>query len=160
MLPQNAPISQLPVMAELEQSRMSVEVLDGATIVNFVEDEEAFTVSIRDRFAHLDTDQDGLLSYAEMLKELQSLRVFETHFGIDVKRDPEELARVYGSLFEQFDHDLNGRVDLEEFKEETKQMMLAMANGLGFLPVQMVLEEDSLLKKAVERESAFASAAA
>ncbi|KAF2292353.1 hypothetical protein GH714_020467 [Hevea brasiliensis] len=108
---------------------MSVEVLDSATIVNFVEDEEAFTVSIRDRFAHLDTDQDGLLSFAEMMKELQSLRVFETHFGIDVKRDPEELARVYGSLFEQFDHDSNGRVDLEEFKEETKLMMLAMANG-------------------------------
>ncbi|KAG8640522.1 uncharacterized protein LOC110608286 [Manihot esculenta] len=139
---------------------MSVEVLDGATIVNFVEDEEAFTVSVRDRFDNLDTDQDGLLSYAEMLKELQSLRVFETHFGIDVKTDPEELARIYSSLFDQFDHDLSGRVDLEEFKEETKQMMLAMANGLGFLPVQMVLEEDSLLKKAVERESASAFAAA
>ena len=41
---------------------------------------------------------------------------------------------------------------LEEFKAETKSMMLAMANGLGFLPVQMVLEEGSLLKKAVERE--------
>ncbi|KAF2293213.1 hypothetical protein GH714_040211 [Hevea brasiliensis] len=92
---------------------MSVEVLDGATIVNFVEDEEAFTMSIRERFAHLDIDQDGLLSYTEMLKELQSLRVFETHFGIDVKREPEELAR-------------------------------------------MVLEEDSLLKKAVERESTSA----
>ncbi|KAL3572977.1 hypothetical protein D5086_026881 [Populus alba] len=58
------------------------------------------------------------------------------------------------SLFVQFDHDLNGTVDLEEFKAETKQMMLAMASGMGFLPVQMVLEEDSFLKKAVEWESA------
>jgi hypothetical protein len=132
---------------------MSVEVLDAATIVNFVEDEEAFNVSIRDRFARLDTDRDGLLSYAEMLKELQSLRVFETHFGIDVKPDPDELAHVYDSLFIQFDHDSNGAVDLEEFKEETKQMMLAMANDIGFLPVQMALEEDSFLKKAVECES-------
>lgn len=33
-------------------------------------------------------------------------------------------------------------------------MMLAMASGMGFLPVQMVLEEDSFLKKAVEWESA------
>ncbi|KAL3604942.1 hypothetical protein D5086_005801 [Populus alba] len=57
-------------------------------------------------------------------------------------------------LFVQFDHDLNGTVDLEEFKSETKQMMLAMASGMGFLPVQMVLEEDSFLKKAVEWESA------
>ncbi|XVF31841.1 hypothetical protein REPUB_Repub17cG0028500 [Reevesia pubescens] len=131
---------------------MSVEVLDSATIVNFVEDEEAFNVSIRDRFAHLDTDHDGLLCYAELLKELQSLRVLETHFGIDVKTDPNELAHVYNSLFVQFDHDSNGTVDLEEFKSETKRMMLAMANGMGFLPLQMVLEEGSFLKIAVELE--------
>ncbi|KAM0955883.1 hypothetical protein ACFX15_023582 [Malus domestica] len=135
---------------------MSVEVLDGATIVNFVEDEEAFTRSVRDRFACLDTNHDGLLSYTEMLKELQSLRVFETHYGIDVKPNPEEIAHVYDSLFLQFDHDSNGTVDLEEFKAETKRMMLAMANGMGFLPVQMVLEEDSLLRKAVEKEHSSA----
>lgn len=131
---------------------MSVEILDGATIVSFVEDEEAFNVSVRDLFAQLDTDKDGHLSYAEMLKELQSLRVFETHFGVDVKPEPEELARVYHSLFVQFDHDLNGRVDLQEFMEETKQMMLAMANGLGSVPLQMALEHDSLLMKAVQRQ--------
>ncbi|KAM1373426.1 hypothetical protein ACFX2I_024129 [Malus domestica] len=135
---------------------MSVEVLDAATIVNFVEDEEAFTRSVRDRFARLDTNHDGLLSYTEMLKELQSLRVFETHYGIDVKPNPEEIAHVYDSLFLQFDHDSNGTVDLEEFKAETKRMMLAMANGMGFLPVQMVLEEDSLLRKAVEKEHSSA----
>ncbi|KAG6721172.1 hypothetical protein I3842_03G099000 [Carya illinoinensis] len=71
---------------------MSVEVLDAATIFNFVDDEEAFEISVCDRFAHLDTNHDGLLSYVEMLKELQCLRVFETHFGIDVKPDPDELA--------------------------------------------------------------------
>ncbi|WJX81105.1 hypothetical protein P8452_64027 [Trifolium repens] len=110
---------------------MSVEILDGATIVQFLEDEEAFNSSIGNRFARLDTNNDGLLSYEEMLKELQGLRVFETHFGIDVESDP---------------------VDLEEFKKETKQMMLAMADGMGFLPIQMVLEEGSILKLAVERE--------
>ncbi|GMJ05682.1 hypothetical protein like AT2G44310 [Hibiscus trionum] len=129
---------------------MSVEVVDSATIVNFVEDEEAFHVTVRDRFICLDTDHDGLLSFVELLKELQSLRVLETHFGVDVETDPKEQARVYESLF---DHDSNGTVDLEEFKSETKRMMLAMANGMGFLPVQMVLEEGSLLKIAVERES-------
>ena len=132
---------------------MSVEILDGATIVNFLQDEEAFSVSVSNRFAYLDTDNDGLLSYAEMLKELQSLRVLETHFGIDVEPDPDELAQVYESLFVQFDHNLNGTIDLDEFKNETRQMLLAMADGLGFVPVQMVLEEDSILKTAVERES-------
>lgn len=131
---------------------MSVEVLDSNTIVNFVQDEEAFNMMISNHFARLDTNQDGLLSYAEMLKELQSLRVFETHFGVDVETDPTELAHVYDSLFLQFDHDCNGSVDLEEFKAETKRMMIAMANGIGFLPIQMVLEENSFLKMAVERE--------
>ncbi|XP_048328375.2 uncharacterized protein LOC125422001 [Ziziphus jujuba] len=87
-----------------------------------------------------------------MLKELQCLRVFETHFGIDVKPEPSELARVYESLFDQFDHDSNGTVDLEEFEAETERMLVAVAIGLGFLPIQMVLEEDSFLKKAVDRE--------
>ncbi|CAI0419991.1 unnamed protein product [Linum tenue] len=137
---------------------MSVEVLDGNTIVKFVGDEEAFTVSVHELFVNLDSDHDGQLSYSEMLKELQSLRVFETHFRIDESMSPSELASVYESLFTKFDHDSNGTVDLEEFKAETRQMMLAMASGMGFLPVQMVLEEDSLLKKAVEWETAMIAA--
>ena len=132
---------------------MSVEILDGATIVNFVEDEEAFNISVSNLFGKLDKDKDGLLSHGEMMNELKRLRVFETHFGIDVKTEEDEATRVYDSLFVQLDHDLNGRVDLIEFKEETKKMMIAMANGIGFVPLQMVLEHDSLLLKAVQRES-------
>ncbi|XP_076936557.1 uncharacterized protein LOC143603726 [Bidens hawaiensis] len=131
---------------------MSVELLDGAIILGFIEDDEAFNGSVQDRFTYLDTNHDGVLSYSEMLKELQSLRMFETHFGIDVKPDPKELSQVYDSLFLQFDRNSNGTVDLEEFKAETKRMMLAMANDLGLLPVQMILGEDSFLKKAVDRE--------
>ncbi|KAK9084708.1 hypothetical protein Sjap_025119 [Stephania japonica] len=130
---------------------MSVEVLDGATIRGFVEDKRVFERFVRERFEELDADRDGLLCYAEMVKELEKLRVFETHFGVDVKSDPDEISGVYKLMFKQFDHNANGSVDLEEFKAETKKMMLAMANGLGFLPVQMVLEQDSLLMKAVER---------
>ncbi|XP_022136066.1 uncharacterized protein LOC111007849 [Momordica charantia] len=132
---------------------MSVELLDGATIVSFVEDEEVFGATVKERFSHLDSDRDGVLSYGEMLRELQSLRVLETHFGIDVKPDPDEVSAVYGSLFLLFDRDCNGKVDLGEFMAETKKMMLAMANGIGLLPIQMVLEENGFLKKAVERET-------
>ncbi|KAD6455189.1 hypothetical protein E3N88_09895 [Mikania micrantha] len=130
---------------------MSVELLDGEIILGFIGDDEAFNGSVEDRFAYLDTNHDGLLSYSKMLKELQSLRMIETHFGIDVKSDPKEIAHVYDSLFVQFDRDSNGVVDLEEFKAETKRMMAAMANDLGFLPVQMILNKDSFLKKAIDR---------
>ncbi|XP_073118234.1 uncharacterized protein [Elaeis guineensis] len=133
---------------------MSVEILDGATLREFVEDEGAFNGSVEDRFASLDTDRDGRLSYAEMARELMSLRVVETHFGMDeVKLSTDELVRLYRGLFARFDHDGNGTIDLEEFRSEMREMMLAVANGLGFLPVQMVVEEGSFLKKAVERES-------
>lgn len=133
---------------------MSVELLDCATITSFVEDDMAFNSCVEHRFTTLDTNHDGVLSYPEILKELQSLRVFETHFGVDVKVGVEEINNTYGELFHQFDHDLNGAVDIQEFKAETKRMMIAVANGLGFLPVHMVLEQDSLLKKAVDRELA------
>ncbi|KAL5794224.1 hypothetical protein ACOSP7_002818 [Xanthoceras sorbifolium] len=71
-----------------------------------------------------------------MMEELKSLRVFETHFGID-----RNQTRMSLLMF------------TKEFKTETRQMMLAMANGMGFLPAYMVLEEDSFLKKAVEKET-------
>ncbi|KAJ0987009.1 hypothetical protein J5N97_005365 [Dioscorea zingiberensis] len=135
---------------------MSVEILDGETIRSFVEDEQAFNISVESRFASLDTDNNGRLSYIEMMKELLSLRVIETHFGVDnIGLSHEELVQVYGSLFSRFDHNGDGTVDLEEFRAEMKEMMLAVANGLGFLPVQMLVEEGSFLKRAIERERAM-----
>jgi len=132
---------------------MSVEILDGATIREFVEDETAFTNYVKDRFARLDTNHDGLLSYSEMAKELTSLRVLETHFGIDeVGLSQEELLGLYRGLFARFDHDGNGCVDMEEFGAEMREVMMAVASGIGFLPVQMVVEEGSFLRKAVDRE--------
>ncbi|XP_020251028.1 uncharacterized protein LOC109828436 [Asparagus officinalis] len=137
---------------------MSVEILDGATIRNFIDDEAAFTDLVKDRFSYLDSNHDGLLSYSEMAKELKSLRVLETHFGIDdAGLCPEELVRLYRGLFAKFDRDGNGSEDLEEFKAEMKEVMIAVANGIGFLPVQMVVEEGSFLKKAVDRELAGAA---
>uniref|UniRef100_A0A7N0TB55 EF-hand domain-containing protein n=1 Tax=Kalanchoe fedtschenkoi TaxID=63787 RepID=A0A7N0TB55_KALFE len=133
---------------------MSVEVVDSSTIVNFVEDEEAFSSLVRDWFISLDTDQDGVLSYKEMLKEWRSLRLLETHYGVDVKVDEAELGKVYDSLFLQFDHDSNGVVDLDDFGAEMKKMMMAVADAIGSLPVQMVLVEDGFLKRAVDVESA------
>ena len=48
---------------------MSIEILHGATIVGFVKD-EAFSSWVKKRFATPDEDQDGELSYAEMMKEM------------------------------------------------------------------------------------------
>jgi hypothetical protein len=133
---------------------MSVEILDGSTVRSFVEDEGAFTASVDGRFAALDADRDGLLSYAEMAGELMSLRVLEKHFGVDDAGavGADQLPALYRGLFAQFDRDGSGKVDRHEFRAEMREVMLAVANGLGFLPVQMVVEEGSFLKVAVDRE--------
>ncbi|KAM0902429.1 hypothetical protein ACQ4PT_019320 [Festuca glaucescens] len=138
---------------------MSVEILDGRTVQSFVEDEGAFNASVDGRFAALDANHDGLLSYAEMAGELMSLRVLEKHFGVDEAGvlGPDELAGLYRGLFTRFDRDGDGAVDKEEFRAEMKEVMLAVASGLGFLPVQMVVEEGGFLKVAVDRELAGAA---
>ncbi|KAM0902433.1 hypothetical protein ACQ4PT_019324 [Festuca glaucescens] len=138
---------------------MSVEILDGRTVQSFVEDEGAFNASVDGRFAALDTNHDGLLSYPEMASELMSLRVLDKHFGVDEAGvlGADELTGLYRGMFARFDRDGDGAVDKEEFRAEMKEVMLAVASGLGFLPVQMVVEEGSFLKVAVDRELARAA---
>ncbi|XP_078181740.1 uncharacterized protein LOC144575464 [Carex rostrata] len=132
---------------------MSVEILDASTICNFLNDSDFFTKSIKESFTAIDSNHDGLLSYTELASELKKLRVIETHFGIDdAVLSSDDLGQLYEGMFAQFDHDGNGLVDLEEYKSEIRELMLAIANGLGFMPIQMVLEEGSFLKLAVERE--------
>ncbi|RWV95040.1 hypothetical protein BHE74_00001567 [Ensete ventricosum] len=139
----------------LGKAKMSVEILDGSTIREFVEDEGAFNGSVEERFATLDMDRDGRLTYSEMARELMSLRVREIHFGVDeAGPSRDELLQLHLGLFRRFDRDGNGTVELEEFRAEMREVMMAVASGLGFLPVQMVVEEGSFLKRAVERETA------
>ncbi|KAM0977561.1 hypothetical protein ACFX2C_013643 [Malus domestica] len=87
-------------------------------------------------------NSDGVLSRSELCKAFKSLRLIEAHFGIDVATPREQLTRLYDSIFDKFDSNQSGTVDLEEFREEMKKIMLAIADGLGSSPIQMVLEDD------------------
>ncbi|XP_020588091.1 uncharacterized protein LOC110029933 [Phalaenopsis equestris] len=134
---------------------MSVEILDGKTIRQFVEDEPAFNAFVERHFASLDTDHDGVLSFTEMAKELTNIRLLEVHFGIDGNRPkPEELDELYRGIYKKFDRDGDENVDLEDFRAEMKEVLLAVAEGMGFMPVHMVVEEGSFLRMAVEKERA------
>lgn len=133
---------------------MSVVVLDGSTVRGFVEDEEAFNKTMDEKFVELDANKDGVLSRSELRKALESLRLMESEMGMEVSSTPQELNALYDSVFDGFDTDHSNTVDLKEFRSEMKNIMVAIADGLGAAPIQLILEEDSLLKDAVEFEYA------
>ncbi|GKU88701.1 hypothetical protein SLEP1_g2931 [Rubroshorea leprosula] len=135
---------------------MGVVLIDGSTVRAFVSDEEQFNKSVEESFAALDVNKDGVLSRSEMRKAFESLRLIETHFGVDVATPPDQLTQLYNSIFDSFDGDHSGTIDLQEFRSEMKKIMLAIADGLGSNPIQMALEDDdqSFLKKAADLEAA------
>ncbi|KAL0429336.1 UNVERIFIED_CONTAM: hypothetical protein Sradi_0559600 [Sesamum radiatum] len=134
---------------------MGVVIIDGSTVRSFVEDEVQFHKSADEAFASLDLNNDGVLSRSELRRAFESLRLIETHFGVDVVTPPEELTKLYDSIFEKFDCDHSGTVDQKEFRDELKNILLAIAEGLGSSPIQMALEDDdqSFLKKAADLEA-------
>ncbi|KAK8562042.1 hypothetical protein V6N13_148824 [Hibiscus sabdariffa] len=135
---------------------MGVVIIDGSTVRAFVADDEEFKKSVDESFAALDLNNDGVLSRSELRKAFESLRLLESHFGVDVVTPPEQLTQLYNSIFDRFDCDGSGTVDLQEFRSEMKKILLAIADGLGSCPIQMVLEDDdqSFLKKAADLEAA------
>ncbi|KAM7472428.1 hypothetical protein LguiA_010611 [Lonicera macranthoides] len=134
---------------------MGVIIIDGSTVRDFVDDEAHFTTTVNESFAALDLNKDGVLSRSELRRAFETLRLIETHFGVDVATAPEELTKLYDSIFEKFDCDHNGTVDLEEFRNEMRKILLAIADGLGFSPIQIAIEDDgeSILKKAADLEA-------
>ncbi|KAL3537278.1 hypothetical protein ACH5RR_000644 [Cinchona calisaya] len=134
---------------------MGIVIIDGSTVSNFVDDVAEFNKRVAELFATLDINNDGVLSRSELRKALESFRLLEAHFGVDVAAPAEELTKLYDSIFDKFDCDKNGTVDMEEFRNEMKKIMLAIADGLGSCPIQMALEDgdDSFLKLAADLEA-------
>ncbi|KAF4390898.1 hypothetical protein CsatB_014810 [Cannabis sativa] len=134
---------------------MGVVIIDGSTVRDFVSDEPEFNKSVDEQFVSLDLNKDGVLSRTELRKAFQTMRLIESHFGIDVATTAEQLSQLYDSIFDKFDCDRSGTVDREEFRSEMKKILLAIADGLGSSPIQMVLEDDdpTFLKQAADLEA-------
>ena len=134
---------------------MGVVIIDGSTVRDFVNDDARFKKSVDETFSKLDLNNDGVLSRSELRKAFESLRLIETHFGVDVATPTEELTNLYDSIFDKFDCDRSGTVDLEEYRSELKMILLAIADGLGSSPIQMALEDDDqgFIKQAADLEA-------
>ena len=64
----------------------------------------------------------------------------------------EEINNLYEVIFKRFDKDEKCFIDQMEFESLIRELMLAMARGIGDLPVLVAFEKHSLLLKAVQHE--------
>ncbi|XP_042515934.1 uncharacterized protein LOC122090152 [Macadamia integrifolia] len=127
---------------------MSVIVLSGSTLTAFVEDREAFDQCVKEHFMNLDTNGDGVLSRSELGKGFHCLLSLGNDLGTE-----EELKGLYDIIFDKFDADRSGTIDRDEFQSEMKEILLAMASGLGDIPLKVALESDSFLMRAAQHEA-------
>jgi Ca2+-binding EF-hand superfamily protein len=142
-----------------ERARMGVVFIEGSTVRTFVDDEPAFLKSVEPIFKDLDVNSDGVLSRAELRPAFERLNLLEAHFGVQDKKTPAELQVIYDKVFEQFDTDHNEIVDKSEFIEQVKQMLLAVADGLGNNPFNILVQDGSILEVAAAHKQAVAKKA-
>lgn len=131
---------------------MAIVVLDGSTVRDFVEDTDAFNSAMDLRFQEIDVNRDGFLSRSELRTAFERMRLVESHLGMPAQKTTDELNALYASVFERFDTDRSGTVDLAEFRGQMKDIYLALADGLGASPLQMLIDDSSILKDAVTHE--------
>ncbi|XWS58310.1 hypothetical protein CRYUN_Cryun08bG0023200 [Craigia yunnanensis] len=55
----------------------------------------------------------------------------------------ENVDRFCTTIFERSDEDGNGKIDRNDFTSLMKEIMLAMARGIGNLPITVALDQDS-----------------
>ncbi|OMO62261.1 Calcium-binding EF-hand [Corchorus capsularis] len=128
---------------------MSVAVLDCKTVTGFMEAKEAFGNCVDKYFKMLDSNGDGAISPNELEEGLGSI------FTMEFKsKSKEDINQFYRTFFERFDEDRDGKINSKEFASLMKEIMLAMARGIGGIPVIVALDQDSLLMMAVKHELA------
>ncbi|KAL6966357.1 hypothetical protein U1Q18_032137 [Sarracenia purpurea var. burkii] len=128
-----------------KEKKMSVACVEGSTLTEFVEDTEAFERCVDMQFDMLDSDGDGALSCSDLRRRPGRLSSMEFEL-----QSEEEIRELYDTLFERFDADQDGKIDREGFRTLMAEIVLAKARGIGQSPVLIIVQEDSLLMKAVE----------
>ncbi|KAH7424947.1 hypothetical protein KP509_11G032800 [Ceratopteris richardii] len=138
---------------------MPVVVIDRSTVLDFVQDAESFDKAMERKFYSIDVNHDGSLSRAEVRAAFECVHVLECTLGMPDAKSPRQLNKIYDSIFERFDTDHNGVVDMEEFRAQMRDILLAVAHGLGSAPLQIATEEDGFLQDAANHELEKNSAA-
>ncbi|EEF49696.1 EF-hand calcium-binding domain-containing protein 1 [Ricinus communis] len=126
---------------------MTLAVINGPTVVEFVEDSNTFEICVKECFGMLDVNGDGVISKDELCDGFYKLMSLEC--GLHPK---QEINNLYDAIFERFDEDKNGSINKQQFRSLMRELMFAMARGIGNSPILMALDTESMMMKAVEHE--------
>ncbi|KAK7269231.1 hypothetical protein RIF29_21949 [Crotalaria pallida] len=126
---------------------MNIAVVNSSTVTEFVDDIATFDNFVKNQFSMVDQNGDGLLSRDEIRGGLGKFMPLGSQ-----SQPPELIESMLGCIFERFDEDKKGALNLNEFKCLMREIMHALARGIGGSPITAVLEQDSWLMKAVQRE--------
>lgn len=131
------------------QIEMPLAVVNSSTVTEFVDDANNFDNFVKEWFAMVDANGDGMLSREEIR------RGFGMFMPLGANSQPQqEIDSVLELIFTRFDEDRNDKLDLKEFKSLMTEILHAVARGIGGSPIIVALEKDSLLMRAVQRELA------
>ncbi|GAB2218786.1 hypothetical protein Droror1_Dr00002018 [Drosera rotundifolia] len=126
-------------------------IIDATTLTTFIADNAAFNAAADFRFHLLDADHDGHLTRADLKGSFDWRSAFEYEPKSD-EEEAEEGKRIDDSIFDLFDADKSGTIDVVEFREMMKEFVAAAARGIGNTPLSVVVEDGSMMMKAYEHE--------
>ncbi|KAH7424951.1 hypothetical protein KP509_11G033200 [Ceratopteris richardii] len=129
---------------------MPVAIIDGCTVREFVEDTDAFEKAMKQRFNNLDSDRDGTLSRSDVRAAFECVRFLGCALDMLDPNTPDQIDQLHDRVFCKFDTDHNGVVDIMEFQAQMRDILLAMADGLGAAPLQVVIDAGGLLEDALK----------
>ena len=124
-------------------------MVNSSTVMGFIQDTKKFNNCINECFEMLDIDGNVMFSRELLYGGLHKLLSLENN-----TIQEKEINNLYEVIFKRFDKDEKCFIDRMEFESLIRELMLAMARGIGDLPVLVALKEHSLLMKAIQHELA------
>lgn len=120
------------------------QVLDGSSIMELVENDEAFSSFVDHKFKELDKDNDGQLSVKELKPAVADIGAA---LGLPVQGSSPVSDNIYSEVLNEFTHGQQEKVSKTEFKEVLSDILIGMAAGLKRDPVVILrIEGEDLLE--------------
>uniref|UniRef100_A0A803PN51 EF-hand domain-containing protein n=1 Tax=Cannabis sativa TaxID=3483 RepID=A0A803PN51_CANSA len=124
---------------------MRIAILNDSTLTDFIQDTESFDNGVTKCFEALDIDGDGMLSRQELRDGFGKALPIGTV-------GKEMVDNLFDTVIGRFDVEGKGSIGRDEFKSLSKEMLMAMARGIGGTPILLAIHQDSLLLIAVDHE--------